>query len=911
MSYLYSRHRKEIITINGGFDPCQDPTTMSEAWDMTGGGWYSGMAFGLYWTQVVAPGAIGGYAHKFDGTMHGSIGLWGVQGLSLYRNHGFQYYISPYSPYYWKMKAEFRLRIEEDEAGSAGTINGSLGFWLDGNVKTYFLSQTTNGTGVTIERIGVFFHKENGKVAIAWWSGNIITSEDYAFNYDQYYDIRIEWYFNWYNDPRTIHIDVWIDDVKKIDYDLIWPDNWRTDSSQHFQYHTMMGRCGPAIIIDLGSGGASAYSKVIGYFKDILISQEVKFVNWECEDNILQSGRVSHATLKAISDRSPQFGEGSDLRIWKRDSTSDDWEPRFRGIIREINRPRTRLLEIAAEGYETTLMAEKSENLTHTSKTATYIVQDAINNPDKGEFEVTTYVESTSMTYSRNYPQNSKSEIMEEMGVLEGFVLFLDHNNYWHFQSYRTNQLPIHLIYGESRLLEVNVAQVFIRRPNLIRVIGKGFTAQRELAVGTYASGSSVPRNFNRMDLTSQLEVDEALDFYCSLLNEPIRVIEVIMRINHLIQKGHLIRLTDLNQGIKNQQFLVTSVYSNRRGRMILGLLEAKPHLPALLSDLSKRADSKEGEMFPQDETSANPEFSVEGVATVNITGNYELEFDSTIERSGDMVITDELIDDLLELWNAETVNQPTHLAYGTGTTEPLFSDTTLETETGRAAASVAYAEKIGRTAGTLYRCVEFELDIVNPSGITEIGLFNASSSGTMACRVVIPSYTKTGTVTFRIKIRVEPAPGFCYIAPMGRREIVEWLYGGGTIVAYTHIAHYGFNSLICPLPDSAWRGTQYFIGAAWCPDSASVGTFSKTKLYSRNIIKFQFLYPDYDWENDGNMTTHQNERFLALVRDIGANADRNLLVLSHRGKGGLDAYNGRKCKWIIWLKFISGETEY
>lgn len=85
------------------------------------------------------------------------------------------------------------------------------------------------------------------------------------------------------------------------------------------------------------------------------------------------------------------------------------------------------------------------------------------------------------------------------------------------------------------------------------------------------------------------------------------------------------------------------------------------------------------------------------------------------------------------------------HMAIGTGTTAAAAGDTTLGTEAGRVsltsttvtANAVAYVATFGAGTGT--------------GAITEAGLFNASSSGTMLCRTVFSVINKGAADTLGI----------------------------------------------------------------------------------------------------------------------------------------------------------------
>lgn len=77
------------------------------------------------------------------------------------------------------------------------------------------------------------------------------------------------------------------------------------------------------------------------------------------------------------------------------------------------------------------------------------------------------------------------------------------------------------------------------------------------------------------------------------------------------------------------------------------------------------------------------------------------------------------------------------HMSVGTGTTPAAAGDTALQTEIGRVAlSSLAVAGAVVTHAATF------------PAGtgtgaVTEAGIFNASSAGTMQCRTVFPVVNK------------------------------------------------------------------------------------------------------------------------------------------------------------------------
>jgi hypothetical protein len=96
----------------------------------------------------------------------------------------------------------------------------------------------------------------------------------------------------------------------------------------------------------------------------------------------------------------------------------------------------------------------------------------------------------------------------------------------------------------------------------------------------------------------------------------------------------------------------------------------------------------------------------------------------------------------------AATTNSPvsmTHMAIGTGTSSPGASDTALGTQTGRVSLS-------GTTVST--NTITYTATFPAGTGdgaITEAGVFNASSGGTMLCRTTFPVVNKQSGDTIAI----------------------------------------------------------------------------------------------------------------------------------------------------------------
>jgi hypothetical protein len=91
------------------------------------------------------------------------------------------------------------------------------------------------------------------------------------------------------------------------------------------------------------------------------------------------------------------------------------------------------------------------------------------------------------------------------------------------------------------------------------------------------------------------------------------------------------------------------------------------------------------------------------------------------------------------------TATAMTHMAIGTSTTTPAAANTTLGTETGRRTLSNTVV-----STNTVTYTATFPAG-VGSGAITEAGILNASTSGTMLCRTTFPVVNKQAGDTIAI----------------------------------------------------------------------------------------------------------------------------------------------------------------
>ena len=96
----------------------------------------------------------------------------------------------------------------------------------------------------------------------------------------------------------------------------------------------------------------------------------------------------------------------------------------------------------------------------------------------------------------------------------------------------------------------------------------------------------------------------------------------------------------------------------------------------------------------------------------------------------------------------AATTNSPaamTHMAIGTGTSTPGASDSALGTQTGRVSLSGSVV-----STNTITYTATFPAG-TGDGAITEAGIFNASTAGTLLCRTTFPVVNKASGDTIAI----------------------------------------------------------------------------------------------------------------------------------------------------------------
>tara|TARA_Y100000361_G_scaffold28512_1_gene23420 strand:- start:1296 stop:1727 length:432 start_codon:yes stop_codon:yes gene_type:complete len=141
--------------------------------------------------------------------------------------------------------------------------------------------------------------------------------------------------------------------------------------------------------------------------------------------------------------------------------------------------------------------------------------------------------------------------------------------------------------------------------------------------------------------------------------------------------------------------------------------------------------------------SNVNDDLKLKGKLTIALNDEVVQEVDNLVVTAGKGYVASRIKD--------ASATAMSHMAIGSGTTNPAASDTALETQLGRVSltstsvsgAVVTYVATFGAGTGT--------------GAVTEAGILNASSGGTMLCRtefsVVNKGSSDSMTVTWTVTV--------------------------------------------------------------------------------------------------------------------------------------------------------------
>lgn len=929
MSYVYPRNRKQIHTLNGFFDPFDNLALSDAMWRMSDGSGWTAQEI------IAAPALSNKYALHFKETCPIGVYTWDTNNhstsyaaeASVWHGLGKTFWLQ--SDLYFKNVLSFRMRIVSDYYDATST--DSIGSYCSGA----FLDACSNGGTDSVLKAMVKFNVDAQKIVrcngrwdnLIYYYTEDETSWDWAGSYDTWYDVRIEWSYDFFTAPNVISLSVYINNGF-IGSEDIAIGNWRTGNSVYRA--APMGRCGVISHVQPQVGGSSppvGTEIVEAYFTDVCFNDTKDILGkdwnyWKIAPSILKKGTDSYFEGGFVSRSKERLmvTKNSDVTFWRRKTTSDLWTPKFRGIIRSVDKSVPRIVKFEGGGYETGFYGDKTGDLSFSAKTAAEIITGAINTPvTKYGFNLTSFFDTVTNTYDRIYKERPVLEVLEEMSYLEGKIMFLDIAHAWHFEDYRANQgIGRHLIWGQSKIFSYQLEDLDSVFPSVIRVSGSGVYSERVIPQGSFGAQNRIIYNISRPELTTQTEVDEVSNFYASRYLEPIQVLNLDLIAIKDLQLAETVRVTIPELELDNHEFLVASFTEDKHRKMSLVLIEARPDAPYLLASLQEREETLESHSVAHDTEAATQLLRLDGIATMRVSCNYEILYDAVVQRSGPITLTNTFIDDLLDIYDRSTADpdEPTHVAYGTDDSEEEFAEIDLVSQSGARIAGTS-----SKTITYYYGIREVQISADFGSGVTglkEVGVFSALTGTNLKGRGVVDPYTETGgTVTIRFKFRLFPEDtGSCRFTCCGTRDVGEWIYDGSTMswrggaifqlytigirtwhrpTLFQHSPHQDINYIgYEPYNDTDYYGTQ----------------LSFEQISEKGILKVTMAGTFVDiWpaaRNFAGIGTHMAASgyyrdlcpFYLIWRDDG------------RTMAELDADNPEK-DYNIWLRFKRGSVEW
>ena len=143
--------------------------------------------------------------------------------------------------------------------------------------------------------------------------------------------------------------------------------------------------------------------------------------------------------------------------------------------------------------------------------------------------------------------------------------------------------------------------------------------------------------------------------------------------------------------------------------------------------------------------SNVNEQLEMKGHLKIELNGELVRDIDNLVVTAGKGFVASRMI--------GTSAGVMTHMAVGTGTTDPAAGDTALETQVGSRKAFTTSASVSG--AVVTYVCAFSAGE--GTGALTEAGIFNASSSGTMLCRtefsVVNKGASDSMTITWTVTV--------------------------------------------------------------------------------------------------------------------------------------------------------------
>ena len=510
-------------------------------------------------------------------------------------------------------------------------------------------------------------------------------------------------------------------------------------------------------------------------------------------DNELFDGMVNQTALYRLRRCELVYSDSSSDEILSRIDVGDgfhvinNFSTEFRGIIDDFVYQENK--QVMINGYdESFLLAEdfiSTYITTSPNVTASQIVGDIIDLYGQSLF--TKNITATSRSYlGKTWRARSPLEIIQELALLENYIFYVTPDRVFNFVPNDSNDLGQTIEVGKE-IFTWSFPKANTKMKNVIIVIGKGATntAGVKEIVRDSDSIAKYGKRSIRIEDTSITTSDQAIERAESELarrSNPLITGSVQVARDFDKTAGAIIGITNSQESWSNKKFLIieaiheldlpvshlqlaevdiqnsdqiAEILANQR---IITKNYEDDATPITRSEIVVEDITVSAYLYVEKQTNASRNWNESNWNSINwntTPGSY-----STIINGDSMVITTNGLNRIRDLVQGESVNQlnasNTHIGVGTGTDGASLTDTALGSQTDRNAMDSGFPRD-GTEAGTIEHQASFDDSDFTSATLTEVGLFDASTSGTLIARIVPSvSITKSADEVVRIRTRLQ-----------------------------------------------------------------------------------------------------------------------------------------------------------
>ena len=502
-------------------------------------------------------------------------------------------------------------------------------------------------------------------------------------------------------------------------------------------------------------------------------------------DSVTQASVMSWKVKRIISRRASSFEIillDPDGLLYNTINYFDDVEiivdstPIFKGRIELRNKKINKITSRGRDYWQ--IFIDRTILGSYSAQTASAILTDIIGDIT----EITgTAIQSTTITYNRNYRNVPISRIITDFCELENFQAYVDTDLDFHFetQGYIDSGVYFNWSTGAGGILSYDFPELGKKVKNNIFVYGRMGTPTEDAIIVQLRDTESIAL-YGEKTLTVQdnsilteADADKRAEFEIKKWANPIQTGKISLLGNEDLNAGDLVYVTIPALGFDETAFLIVEIEQKYPPfQTFLTLAEYRTDMTDILDEYLKKLEKHDAAFSDLDGTIKRWEYFTE---STNISPAYEIlreyttglmvlgtgqlgqdilgEGTEEVIDSGNMVLTN-VGKNIIRNWLAgDGPTEPLGIAVGTGTTPALATDTALETETSREAFESGYPLKPANYEVIFQR--EIDTSEENGNTLTEIGLFdNATSGGNLICRQVFTGIPKT--VDFSLKMNID-----------------------------------------------------------------------------------------------------------------------------------------------------------